>query len=113
MRHAPGRNSAPGKNRGPRGGRNKAKLWSAKVTRESDALDLEASVFKKRKPSDIAQSLKRSAERSRRRKSSAFRSAMSMLTFYINRAGRNLSPERKRTLEAAKDRLRALFGRKS
>jgi Protein of unknown function (DUF3175) len=87
--------------------------WSAEVTARSNALDLEPKVFEKESAQEIARSLKRSAETSDRRKSSAFRSAMSMLTFYINRAGRNLSPERKRTLEAAKDRLRALFGRKS
>ncbi len=85
--------------------------WSAEVTEDSDALDLEAGVFKG-SPAEIARSLKRSAERSRRRKSSPYRSAMSMLTFYVNRAGRNLSPGRRRKLEAAKDRLRELFGRK-
>ena len=84
--------------------------WSADVTAHSDALDLEPEVFKKQSAGEIAESLKASAEASRRRKSSAFRSAMSMLTFYINRAGRNLSPRRKRTLEAAKDKLRNLFG---
>ncbi len=68
-------------------------------------------MFEKESAEQVARSLKRSAEASDRRKSSAFRSAMSMLTFYINRAGRNLPPERKQTLEAAKGRLRALFGR--
>jgi Protein of unknown function (DUF3175) len=87
--------------------------WSAEVTAHSDALDLEPHVFSKDDPAEIAQSLKRSAESSMRRKSSAFRSAMSMLNLYINRAGRNLSPERKRTLEAAKAKLRELFGRKA
>jgi hypothetical protein len=77
----------------------------------SDALDLEPAVFKQRSPRRIAESLKRSAERSRRRKASPFRSAMSMLTFYINRGGRNLSAARKQTLERAKDELRRLFGR--
>jgi hypothetical protein len=77
----------------------------------SDALDLESGVFKKRSARAIATSLKRSAERSRRRKSGPFRSAMSMLIFYINRAGRKLSPSRRRTLERAKDELRSLFGR--
>src|SRR5213083_3098904 len=93
------------------GARDQAKLkkWSDKVTRESDALDLETGVFKKRSAHDIALSLKRSAERSRRRKSAPLRSAMSMLTFYINRAGKDLSAGRKRTLEAAKDELRKLF----
>jgi uncharacterized protein DUF3175 len=83
--------------------------WSAKVTRKSDALDLEGGVFSKRSPGDIARSLKRSAERSRRRKSDPYRSAMSMLTFYINRAGRNLPASRKRTLTKAKGELRTLF----
>jgi len=93
------------------GARHRAKLrkWSAKVTRESDALDLEKGVFKKRSAHDIALSLKRSAEHSRRRKSAPLRSAMSMLTFYINRAGRDLSSSRRRTLEKAKDELRHLF----
>jgi hypothetical protein len=86
--------------------------WSAKVTRESDALDLEPEVFRKRSPKAIADSLKQSAEHSHRRKSSPFRSAMSMLTFYINRAGRNLPAERRRTLDAAKDELRKDFGRR-
>jgi hypothetical protein len=85
--------------------------WSAAVTRESSALDLEPKVFTKGTAAAIAQSLKRSAERSRRRKGTAFRSAMSMLTFYINRAGRNLTRDRLRTLERAKDELRKVFGR--
>lgn len=83
--------------------------WSAEATAHSDALDLEQKVFTKENPAEIARSLKRSAEASDRRKSSPYRSAMSMLTMYINRAGRNLSPSRKRTLEAAKDKLRGLF----
>jgi uncharacterized protein DUF3175 len=93
------------------GARKRAKLkkWSGKVTRESHALDLENGVFKKRSARDIAKSLKRSAERSYARKSAPMRSAMSMLTFYINRAGKNMSASRKRTLEAAKDELRRLF----
>lgn len=88
----------------------KAKKWSAAVTERSDALDLENKVFK-RTPRQIALSLKRSADRSHRRKSSPYRSAMSMLTFYINRAGKNLSAARRRKLEAAKDELREAFGR--
>jgi len=87
------------------------KRWSADATAHSDALDLEPNVFEKENAGEIARSLKRSAEASDRRKSSPFRSAMSMLTFYINRAGRNLPPERKQTLEAAKGKLRELFGR--
>jgi hypothetical protein len=85
------------------------KKWSAQVTRESDALDLERGVFTSRSPRKIALSLKRSAEHSRRRKSSPYRSAMSMLTFYVNRAGKDLPPARKRVLEKAKDALRDLF----
>jgi hypothetical protein len=89
----------------------RAHRWSADVTEHSDALDLERDVFKSRDPRKIARSLKRSARSSRRRKSGAFRSAMSMLTFYINRAGDNLPRTRRRTLEKAKDELRAAFGR--
>ncbi len=85
--------------------------WSADVTAHSDALDLESKVFEKETAGEIAASLKRSAESSDRRKTSAFRSAMSMLTFYINRAGRNLPTERNQTLEAAKQKLRQRFGR--
>ncbi len=89
--------------------RSKLKKWSGRVTRESDALDLEKGVFTKRSAHDIALSLKRSAERGKRRKSAPLRSAMSMLTFYINRAGKELSASRRRTLEKAKDELRKLF----
>ena len=85
--------------------------WSQRVTQESDALDLQQGVFKKRSPKDIAASLKRSAERSKRRKTNPYRSALSMLTFYINRAGRNLPASRKRTLMRAKGELRKQFGR--
>ena len=91
--------------------RAKKKYWSSDVTRKSDALDLEPDVFKKRSPADIASSLKQSAERSQRRKASPFRSAMSMLTFYINRAGKNLSESRRRTLDRAKQELRKAFGK--
>jgi uncharacterized protein DUF3175 len=87
------------------------KRWSGKVTRTSDALDLEPDVFKGDDPKAIAQSLKRSAEASERRKSEPFRSAMSMLTFYINRAGKNLPKSRVRILEDAKDALRDLYNR--
>jgi uncharacterized protein DUF3175 len=87
--------------------------WSHDVTVKSDALDLEPNVFTKESPRAIAQSLKRSAERSTRRKSDPYRSAMSMLTFYINRAGKNLPKESKDRLEKAKDELRSLFGRGS
>lgn len=85
--------------------------WSHEVTVKSNALDLESDVFTKDSPRAIAESLKRSAEQSTRRKSSAYRSAMSMLTFYINRAGKNLPQDRKDLLEKAKDELRALYGR--
>ncbi|HWA17250.1 MAG TPA: DUF3175 domain-containing protein [Gemmatimonadales bacterium] len=89
-------------------GRAPRKRWSQRVTRESDALDLEHGVFT-RTPKAIAQSLKRSAEHSKRRKSSPYRSAMSMLTFYINRAGKSLTPAKKRKLEQAKEELRKLM----
>jgi Protein of unknown function (DUF3175) len=86
--------------------------WSHDVTVKSNALDLEPNVFTKESPRAIAQSLKRSAEHSTRRKSDPYRSAMSMLTFYINRAGKNLPRERKERLEKAKDELRSLFGKR-
>jgi hypothetical protein len=85
--------------------------WSAKVTESSDALDLEKDVFRSDDPKAIADFLKCSAEHSHRRKSSPFRSAMSMLTFYINRAGKNLSAGHRKTLDKAKDELRKDFGR--
>ena len=85
--------------------------WSQDVTEDSDALDLEEGVFTKDDPKEVAKSLKRSAERSDRRKAEPYRSAMSMLTFYINRAGDDLDRDQKRVLEDAKDELRKLFGR--
>jgi hypothetical protein len=85
--------------------------WSGRVSRESAALSLEPGVFTKRSPRAIALSLKRSADRSRRRKSSPFRAAMSMLNFYVNRMGTNLSESRRTVLERAKSHLRALYGR--
>lgn len=85
--------------------------WSHRVTETSNALDLEKGVFSHDDPRRIARSLKRSAERSRRRKSSSFRSAMSMLSFYINRAGRSLPKTRRARLETAKDELRDLYGK--
>ena len=88
-----------------------AKRWSRDVTEKSNALDLEPNVFTKESPRATAQSLKRSAEQSKRRKSDPYRSAMSMLVFYINRAGKNLPRSRREKLESAKDELRALFGR--
>ncbi|MDY6798042.1 MAG: DUF3175 domain-containing protein [Pseudomonadota bacterium] len=89
----------------------KSQRWSQKVTESSDALDLERGVFALEDPREIARSLKRSAEESKRRKSDPYRSAMSMLTFYINRAGKQLPPEQRDRLEAAKDELRVLFGK--
>jgi hypothetical protein len=85
--------------------------WSGRVTRESDALDLRQGVFKLNDPKKIASSLKRSAEKSHRRKADPYRSALSMLTFYINRAGKNLPARRKQILQRAKVQLRKLFGK--
>jgi hypothetical protein len=91
----------------------KAKKWSGRVTRESDALDLRKGVFKLNDPGKIAASLKRSAERSHRRKADPYRSALSMLTFYINRAGKNLPASRKKKLNDAKGELKKLFHKDS
>jgi Protein of unknown function (DUF3175) len=88
-----------------------SKRWSRKVTETSNALDLEPKVFALRDPKAIARSLKRSADRSGRRQSSPFRSAMSMLTFYVNRAGDKLSKTQRNRLEKAKDELRDLYGK--
>lgn len=85
--------------------------WSGRVTRESNALDLEQGVFTWKDPKRIARSLKHSAEESHRRKADPYRSALSMLVFYINRAGRNLPQSRKKILERAKGELRKLFGK--
>jgi Protein of unknown function (DUF3175) len=99
----------------PKPGRNSTKKnsrkWSAEVNRTSYALDLEHDIFKNDDPAAIARSLKRSAVRSHRRKTTPFRSAMSMLNFYINRAGVNLHAEQKKVLEDAKDESRKVFGR--
>jgi hypothetical protein len=92
-------------------GRSAASRWSARVTRDSNALDLEQAVFTSSDPHRIALSLKRSAERSKRRKGTPYQSAMSMLTFYINRAGRGLPRHKVRVLERAKGELRKVFGR--
>ena len=89
-----------------------AKRWSQRVTQHSNSLDLEGGVFSHDDPKDIAASLKRSAERSKRRKGTPYQSAMSMLNFYINRAGRNLSAAQRSRLEKAKDELRDLYGRR-
>jgi Protein of unknown function (DUF3175) len=85
--------------------------WSAEVTKHSDALDLEHDVFRSKDPRKIARSLKHSAEQSKRRKGTPYQSAMSMLNFYINRAGNNLPKKQKRILENAKQELRNVFGR--
>jgi hypothetical protein len=84
--------------------------WSQRVTRESNALDLEPGVFTM-EPKEMAESLKRSAEASNRRKTTPFRSAMSMLVFYQNRAGRSLSAKARKNIELAKDELRRLYGK--
>ena len=95
-----------------RRGDSKSRRWSARVTKQSNALDLESKIFKSTNPRRIALSLKRSAQASKRRKGTPYQSAMSMLNFYINRAGKSLSQKQKRVLERAKDELRDVFGRK-
>jgi Protein of unknown function (DUF3175). len=89
----------------------RGRRWSAAVTTHSDALDLDRNVFKSKDPHKIALSLKRSAKQSKRRKGTPYQSAMSMLNFYINRAGKNLPQKQKRVLERAKGDLRDVFGR--
>ena len=96
---------------GAKGRAKTGRRWSQRVTERSNVLDLEQGVFAQQDPKDIAASLKRSAERSKRRKSEPYRSAMSMLTFYINRAGKNLPASRQTILSKAKDELRRQFGR--
>jgi hypothetical protein len=91
--------------------RKQPRRWSQRVTRTSNALDLEARVFRMRDPRAIARSLKRSAETSKRRKAAPFRSAMSMLTFYVNRAGKTLPARDRARLTRAKQELRKLYGR--
>ena len=93
------------------GSKRAGRRWSRRVTEHSDALTLDKGVFTLKDPKRIAASLRRSALRSARRKSDPFRSALSMLTFYINRAGQNLPAERRRVLTRAKDELRRQFGR--
>jgi len=93
------------------GGGSKNRRWSAQVTEHSNALDLESKIFKSTNPHRIALSLKRSAQASKRRKGTPYQSAMSMLTFYINRAGISLSQKQKRVLQRTKDELRDVFGR--
>jgi Protein of unknown function (DUF3175) len=106
---APGKRRTPARKTGAR--RGSPRRWSQRVTRESDAMDLEKGVFKQTSAKKIAASLKRSAERSSRRKSGAYRSALSMLTFYINRAGRTLSKTERARLERAKVELKHQFGK--
>ena len=89
----------------------KGRRWSARVTKHSNALDLRPKVFRSSNPRQVALSMKRSAERSKRRKGTPYQSAMSMLNFYINRAGKKLPKKQKRVLEKAKDELRDVFGR--
>jgi hypothetical protein len=91
----------------------KVRKWSAEVTKNSHALDLKKNVFSGKDPKTIAKSLKRSAEASTHRKSDPYRSAMSMLSFYINRGGKDLPAAQKKTLESAKEELRKEFGRAS
>jgi len=93
------------------GKRQPTRRWSQRVTDTSDAMDLPSGVFRQRSPSAIARSVKRSAEKSTRRKSPPYRSAMSMLTFYMNRGGKNLSPTQRQRLARAKEELRRLYGR--
>jgi hypothetical protein len=103
------RSKATGKSRSAAA--SQPRKWSQRVTRESDALDLRKGVFSLASPEKIAASLKRSAQASKRRKADPYRSALSMLTFYINRAGKNLPARRKKTLMQAKQELREQFGR--
>lgn len=111
MRRASRKRKTTGTSRGEARKSRGRRRWSARVTRESNALDLDRSVFTWKDPKRIARSLKRSAVRSRRRKSDPYRSAMSMLTFYVNRAGTNLGPTQRRVLERAKTELKHAFGR--
>jgi hypothetical protein len=104
------RKTATVKRRKPAGA-GSSRRWSGRVTRESNALDLKGGVFSLADPKKIAASLKRSAERSHRRKAEPYRSALSMLVFYINRAGKNLPAARRKKLERAKVELKQLFGR--
>jgi hypothetical protein len=99
------------KRRATKKAKTKKKKWSQRVTGTSDAMTLDKGVFTNGSPKAIARSIKHSAERSHRRKSSPYRSAMSMLTFYINRGGKGLSASRKAKLNKAKDELRALYGK--
>jgi hypothetical protein len=103
------RSAAKSHGRRKRGTKRGGRRWSKRVTETSDALDLKGGVFTLRDPKRIAASLKRSAERSKRRKANPYRSALSMLTFYINRAGKKLPASRKTVLNRAKDELKHQF----
>jgi hypothetical protein len=92
-------------------GKSAPEKWSASVTEHSNALDLEKDVFKQKDPVKIAQSVKRSAERSKRKKAGPFQSAMSMINFYENRGGKNIPASQKKVLDQSKEELRKLFGR--
>jgi hypothetical protein len=106
-----GRRVAASKSSAPSSKKKSARRWSQRVTRQSDALDLKRGVFALTDPKKIAASLKRSAERSSRRKTGAYRSALSMLTFYINRAGKTLPKTQRERLQRAKTELKHQFGR--
>jgi hypothetical protein len=108
---AQSQNKSSRKSRRSLGEGGKTRRWPARVTRHSNALDLQPNVFRSTNARRIALSLKRSAEHSKRRKGTPYQSAMSMLNFYINRAGKNLPQKQKRLLERAKDELRDVFGR--
>ncbi len=99
------------KKRAKKSAKRAGRKWSSRVTQTSDALTLDQGVFTRSDPKSIARSLKRSADKSKRRKATPFQSAMSMLNFYINRAGKDLSVGHRRTLERAKEELRVLYGR--
>jgi hypothetical protein len=90
---------------------NPRKKWSARVTKTSDALDLKSKIFKSHDPKKVAKSLKRSSDTSKRKKGTPLQSAMSMLNFYMNRAGKNLPAKDKKILNEAKDELRELYGK--
>ena len=105
------RRAASKKNSAPEKAGKATKKWSASVMKHSNALDLESHIFESSDPKKVAQSLKRSAEESKRRKGTPYQSAMSMLNFYINRAGKNLEKNQRDVLEKAKGELRSVFGR--
>lgn len=89
------------------------KKWSKKVTETSNAMDLEKDVFKQKNPKAIAKSVKRSAEKSKRKKAGPFQSAMSMINFYENRGGKNIKAGQKKVLDKSKDELRKLYGKEN